>query len=466
MNVLSIHLEQNGKKHLYEQIYEHIKSEIREGRLSCGERLPSARALAVFLQVSRSTVDLAYDQLSSEGYIESVPYKGYYVCRIEGLYHIEPLLDAQKVQGGKGRQRWRYDFDPAGLELSEFPFNTWRKISRRVLSEDRRELFALGEPMGERRLRETIARYIHASRGVNCRAEQILIGAGNEYLLMLLCGILGRGRVVAMEDPTYMQAYRTFAGMGCEMRSLAADAGGLSEEALRAADADIVYAMPSHQYPLGLIMPIGRRLALLKWAAEGKDRYVIEDDYDSEFRYRGRPIPSLQSADACGRVIYMGTFSKSIAPAIRISYLVLPERLLPVYHETSGFLSSTVSRIDQAILDEFINEGYYERHLNRMRAIYKNKHDALLQALKEKKAGFTVSGENAGLHLLLHVPGRPEEELVRRAREADVKVYGISGCCAKMPDFREAVILLGYGGMSVEEIPDGVKALLEAWELL
>lgn len=301
--------------------------------------------------------------------------------------------------------------------------------------------------------------------GVDCRPEQILIGAGSEYLLMLLSQILGNGRKIAMENPTYKQAYRVLKGEGYPVIPVDMDRYGMDVQRLSRSSADVAYVMPSHQYPTGIVMPVKRRQELLAWAYSGADRYLIEDDYDSEFRYKGKPIPALQGMDRGGRVIYMGTFSKSIAPAIRVGFMVLPEHLLEAYRERAGFYLSTVSRIDQNILYQFITQGYYERHLNRMRALYKGKHDALMAGLKELEDRFLIRGEYAGLHVLLtHRQGEAEESLVARAAELGVKVYGISGCFIQPEEkLFDSTVMLGYASLSEEEIRNGTKLLSKAW---
>lgn len=255
------------------------------------------------------------------------------------------------------------------------------KITKSILVDANSEMFALGDAQGDLRLRETIGRYLHSSRGVNCHPEQIIIGAGTDYLFMLLEKILGRHVPIAMEEPTYKRAYQVFQSFAYKIDAIPMDAYGMDVEKLRMTDARVAYVMPSHQYPTGVVMPIGRRMELLKWAMEKEDRYLIEDDYDSEFRYKGKPIPSLQASDRDGRVIYMGTFSKSIAPAIRVGFMVLPLDLLKIYKENCGFYASTVSRIDQRILNEFIKDGYFERYLNKMRKVYRERHDFLLSKL-------------------------------------------------------------------------------------
>ena len=260
------------------------------------------------------------------------------------------------------------------------------------------------------------------------------------------------------------------------------DESGMKVSGLKKAQVDAAYVMPSHQYPTGVVMPIGRRAELLHWADGEDSRYLIEDDYDSEFRYRGKPIPSLQASDKRGKVIYVGTFSKAIAPAIRVSYMVLPPKLLERYHKECYFYSCTVSRIDQRILNEFIRDGYFERHLNKMRKIYRGKHEQLLECLGPFETDFKVSGEHAGLHLLLTAKeGRTETDLINSAAAQGVRVYGLSSAMVETAKEKQdgentaggnagvgmenagATILLGFGGLSCEEIIAGTERLKKAW---
>lgn len=484
MNDLAIVLRQDGGKHLYEQIYDYIKQEIRKGKLLREERLPSTRSLAQFLQVSRSTVELAYEQLVSEGYIEARPYRGYFVCPVEDLVALEeekasghkalsdkvrekqwePEVGTYQPMGGKA---YTYDFSPNTIDMSAFPYATWKKITKNILVDANSEIFASGSPKGDYELRETIARYLHSSRGVNCSPEQVIIGAGNDYLLMLLEKILGRHVKIAMENPTYKRAYRIFESFAYNILPVAMDKNGMSVDGLRESGADVAYVMPSHQYPTGIVMPIGRRMELLKWAAEKEGRYLIEDDYDSEFRFKGKPVPSLQASDRAGKVIYIGTFSKSIAPAIRIGYMVLPMALLKIYEETCSFYSTPVSRIDQRILNEFIGKGHFERHLNRMRKIYREKHDLLLRELKGMEEDFLITGDEAGLHLLLQSrSGAGEAYLTESAMKAGVKVYGLSEfCVGRLPaDWSADTVILGYAALGKEQIAEGMERLRAVWK--
>lgn len=459
----AIQLQTDTKKCLYEQIYEYIRSEIRDGKLLAGEKLPSTRSLADFLQVSRSTVEYAYDQLLSEGYIEARPCRGYFVCILEEVLPSEakiPQKTSIKKEGNNGD--WICDFSPYGTDMSAFPFSVWKRIGRKVMTEENRELYERGEAQGDYELRQTITRYLHSSRGVKCRPEQIIIGAGNDYLLTLLDKIVGEKLKIAMENPTYLQAYRLFSSFGWPVEKVPMDKSGMSVVRLAETDARCAYVMPSHQFPVGTVMPIGRRMELLRWAGEGAGRYIIEDDYDSEFRYRGKPIPSLQSNDTKGKVIYIGTFSKAIAPAIRIGYMVLPELLLEAYKKNCFFYACTVSRIDQRILNEFIKNGHFERHLNRMRKIYREKHDLLLECLKPLQENYHISGFDAGLHVLLSSKGdTSEEELTGRAAVEKVKVYPLSGNSFGVLD-GSGTILIGFGGLTGEEIRKGCEKLVKA----
>ena len=476
MNEIMIDLQGGAKAPLYEKIYEYIKNEIVDGKISKGEKLPSTRLLAKNLSVSRSTVELAYDQLLAEGYIEAEPYRGYFVCDIEALYQLEQRNHMQeKLQAGQDWQPgWKteikhgagsskqkeIDFSPYTIDTQNFPYNVWRKLHRNVLLDDREEILLSGDGQGDHELRMAIADYLHQARGVNCVAEQIIIGAGNEYLELLLAQVLGEKKTVLMDDPTYLQAYRTFSNMGYLVKNIPAEQGSMPIEAVRRENADILYVMPSHQFPLGTVMPLKQRLELLKWASEKEGRYLIEDDHDSEYRYKGKPIPALQSIDHEEKVIYLGTFSKSIAPSLRISYMVLPQHLLKNYQSYCGFYSTTVSKIQQEVLCGFIRGGYFGRHLNKMRGIYKNKHDFLVSELKKRPWVENIAGDNAGLHVLVQVDTQmSEEELCERAAEQGIHLMGISEHYIHKPPVSKPVILLGYGKPDEKKILEGLNRL-------
>ena len=471
---LMIDLQGGVKAPLYEKIYQHIKNEIITGKMKTGERLPSTRRLAEHLMVSRSTVEMAYEQLLAEGYIKAEPCRGFFVCDVTELYRIgmeETLREKDgriireepvgQSHGGKKQEEAEIDFSPYAIDTSHFPFNIWRKINKNVLLDDKQELLFAGDGQGDYGLRKAIASYLHQARGVNCNPENMIIGAGNEYLEILLTQILGKEKKVVMENPTYLQAYHTFYNMGYEMELLPVDEFGLKVSEIQERDPDIVYVMPSHQFPLGTVMPLKQRLELLKWASEGEDRYLIEDDHDSEYRYRGKPIPSLQSVDHFGKVIYLGTFSKSIAPSLRISYMVLPEKLMERYRSACGFYSATVPKIQQEVLRMFMEEGHFERHLNKMRGVYRAKRDFLMAELKKKDWIWSIRGDYAGLHVLVEVKtSLAEEELCKRAAERNLKISGLfehyigNGERQKYP-----ILLLGYGSLREIQILEGIQRL-------
>ena len=465
MNDLIIPIHSGLKEPIYEQIYRFIKAEIRKGNLPAGERIPSTRKLSENLQISRSTVELAYEQLLAEGYIVSQPYKGYYVAQVEELLQ-DNLQKITKAEQNPVilETACLYDFSPRGIDLEHFPYGVWRRLTRNILQEDNKELFGNGHSQGDKELRLAICNYLHYARGVKASPDAMIIGAGNEYLLMLLGQLLG-GAVVAVENPTYLQAARVLKSQGFTIRPVEPDSFGMAPSLLRKDESiNVAYVMPSHQYPLGTVMPIKRRLELLSWADEKEGRYIIEDDYDSEFRYKGKPIPALQGTDNGNNVIYIGTFSRSIAPAIRVSYMVLPKKLAAKYRDSISFYSSTVSRIDQRILTEFIEGGYFERHLNRMRTIYKSKHDCILRGIESFPFECNVLGENAGTHILLEFPVGSEYErhLVKAAADAGIKVYGLSAYYYNgIPD--KTTILLGYAKLSEEDIQKGLTLLKEVW---
>ena len=464
MNELTINLKTNTKQPLYEQIYEYIKSDIQSGRIKQGEKLPSTRALSRHLEVSRSTVELAYEQLLSEGYIESEPYRGYFVAQIEELYHLEKG-EALRTEKQEEKEKYQYDFTPNGVDLRSFPYNAWRKLSKEILTDDRTELFRAGDSKGEYAFRNAICNYLYQARGVKCIPEQIIVGAGSDYILMLLGMLLGKDHTIAFEDPTYKQAYRMAIGLGYHTVPVSVDKNGMQVTELEKTSADIAYVTPSHQYPTGIVMPLKRRMELLRWAYQEEGRYIIEDDYDSEFRYKGKPIPALQGYDAKEKVIYLGTFSKSIAPAIRLSYMVLPVSLLRYYDEKIRFVHSTVSKVDQMIVQRFIEEGYYERHLNNTRAMYKSRHDTLIDELKPLMGMCSISGEHAGVHLLLHFQNnKTEKELIAQAKKGSVRVYGLSDYCIKKEKKVNATILLGYANLSEKQIKDAVRILVSCWK--
>ncbi|ROR30825.1 GntR family transcriptional regulator/MocR family aminotransferase [Mobilisporobacter senegalensis] len=458
--MFTIHLNSKSETPLYEQIYQYIKNEIKIGALAYGEKLPSTRSLAAHLQVSRNTIDMAYGQLSSEGYIESKEKKGYFVNEVTEFIPYTSHKKISKFVTSEKKEKYKYDFSPFAIDINSFPYNTWRKLSKNVLL-DNNDIFLQGLGQGDDQLRAAIGKYLHESRNVNCTREQIIVGAGIDYLLQLLLQLLPDNSKIAMENPSYKKAYKIFTGLNYPVTPIELDSSGISIHELSNLDINVAYVTPSHQYPIGIVMPIKRRLELLNWAASSEKRYIIEDDHDSEFRYKGKPIPALQGLDPHNKVIYLGTFSRAIAPGIRIAYMVLPNDLLKVYQKQYSYYSSTVSRVDQSILTAFIEDGYFERHLNKMRKIYKNKHDLIINSLKIFEDKVQILGENAGLHLVIKMHlNYTESEIVEIGKKNNIKLYGLKDYYIRDPgESYVPTILLGYANMSESEITDGIQLL-------
>lgn len=451
------------KEPLYVQLYQQIKQQIRNGTLPDNERLPSKRQLAAQLNISVNTVSAAYSQLVSEGFLISRPQSGFFVCHLDELIQNEIAEEKQPQQAEAAPIL--VDFAINDVARDKFPFQTWRKTMNKCFNEYDPDLLTSTPPQGDYALRQAIAQYLYQARGVNCTAEQVIIGAGNDNLLQMLSYILDSSCTIAMENPVYHKAMHFFQRMGHNVKSIPVDAHGIQVAPLEAYDNIAVYVTPSHQFPLGITMPVSRRIKLLNWTQEGSNRYIIEDDYDSEFRYNSRPIPALQSLDQNGRVIYLGTFSKSIAPSLRISYMVLPRLLLKQYLEHYLSFQSAVSRFEQAVLHEFIVSGHFATHLNKMRKVYRARGQELAQALSLFGNQLQVFGEGAGLYLVVQLKnGLTETEMCQRAKEQHVKIYPISPYFnGPVPEEHQSKVLLGFGALNSEQIQLGVQLLYQAW---
>ena len=332
---------------------------------------------------------------------------------------------------------------------------------------DDHSLFLLGDNRGDQALRSAICSYVRMSRQVTCTPDQVIVGAGVDYLLQMLSLVFQSSSMnnITLESPGYTQAAHIFHNNGLTVTPGTMDKSGLSTSSITP-ESSIVYVTPSHQFPLGTVMPYGRRVELLTWAKASADRYIIEDDHDSEFRYRGKPIPALQGMDDENRVIYIGTFSKAIAPAIRVGYMILPPELLRRYEQICGHYSCTVSRVDQAILTHFLCEGYFEKHVNRMRKIYRSKHDLILECMQPliDRYGLTLQGEHAGMHITIFLPEHiNEQSLIKNAATQGIHLYGIeSHYLPQHPEkLRQQAILLGYSALTEEEIKKGIHLMVD-----
>ena len=465
--MLTYHLDPHSKTPLYEQLYRAVRTDIMSGTLAGGTRLPSKRQLAANLRVSQITVETAYGQLLAEGYIVSEPRRGYFVQK---QLTVPAQTQAPKAAAphthAAPEDDCKYDFRTNIVDTECFPFATWARLSRSVLSEYSDRLLRATDPCGAAELREQIERYLYDFRGINISPDNILVGAGSEYLMHLVIQLLGRDRVYALENPGYRKLYQIFDVSGVAVRPLPLDKSGLRADALAASDASVVYLTPSHHFPLGTVMPAARRMEILRWASAAPDRYIIEDDYDSEFRYASRPIPALGEMDRAGRVVYVNTFAKSLSPALRIGYLVLPDALMARYHERFSLYSSTVPSFDQHTLAAFMRTGGFERHISRSRKVYQARRDALMAALDRELADLPheVSRSEAGLHLLLHMRnGMLERELIERARAVGVRVYGLSAYYTPPVKSPQATLVLGYAGLTERQIDEAAALLRQAW---
>lgn len=457
---ITLHLDLTKKIPLYAQVYDYFKVEIQKGQIKPGMKLPSKRKLAVHLDIGLNTVDTAYQQLIAEGYVESRMRKGYFAAELNPIF---PIMDqVLNKESHPQTESYKIDFNHGRVDVDSFPHSVWRKCVNKTLYLQEKEMFISGDPQGEANLRAEIADYLYQSRGVRCLPNQIIIGAGTQYSIHLLRLLLGNDRVFGMEDPGFHRAREVLEREGAHLVFVPCDESGLCVESLHESQADIAYVTPSHQFPLGMIMPISRRVELLNWAEMNKS-YIIEDDYDGEFRHVGKPIPSLQGLDRFGRVIYLGTFSKSLIPSIRVGYMVLPPELAERYHEKLSGYKQTISKMIQETVCLFIKDGHWERHLNRMRVIYRKKNKVLRTAIEDAFGDhIQVIGEKSGLHVLLQATcNKTETELIQSAAKEGVKVYPTSIYDSKKVD--RSTILIGYGGLTEWEIKEGIRLLKKAW---
>ena len=443
---------------LYEQLYRHLAEEISHGKLPAGGRLPSKRKMCSLLGVSMSTVDTAYSMLAAEGYVNARPRSGYTVADLLPLTP-PPAVDMAKPPAPA--PLWQFDCSTSAVDTSLFPFSSWARISKEAVYENP-DLLQRGHPQGDLPLRSALADLLAQYRGVRCSPEQIVVGAGADWLLSVVLQLLPEHQSIALEDPGYPAAYAAAKRLGRQVCSVPVDEQGMSPEGLERSGSNLAYVTPSHQFPLGVTMPAGRRSRLLHWAYGAPGRYIIEDDYDSEFRYASRPIPALQGMDREGRVIYMGTFSRSIAPAIRVAFAILPPQLLERWQQEFSHSACTVSRFEQEALRRFLVQGLYSRHLRRSVNLYRKKCALFTRHLLEIE-GAVLSGEQAGLHFLLTLPGYEEAELVQRAADRGIRIHPLSRYCHSVPPLPSTVVV-GFAGLTEEELEQAAKRLKEAWK--
>jgi len=470
---LTLCLDPAADRPLYQQLYDSLTEQMRTGRLRAGDRLPGKRSLARQLAVAVNTVDTAYQMLVAEGYLEARPRSGFFVPAHTGLLpqaapgqpsgspHEGPTAGGEREAAPAAP---RFDLSTGAVDTALFPFRTWGRIQKELLYAES-GLLRHGDRQGDGELRRELAGYLRAYRGVVCDPGQIVVGAGVEYLLGLLAQLL-RGSTAAVENPGYDRPRTILKNNGIPCRCVDIDGEGLDPQGLEESGAELCYVTPSHHFPTGVTMRLGRRAQLLRWAAAKPGRYILEDDYDAEFRFDMRPLPSLQGmGGGGGRVVYLCTFSKSLAPSIRIACMVLPWELLGEYRRAFGSYSNTVSRFEQQTLRLFLEGGYFTRHLARMRGAYKGRMERLAAALEERFEAVRLSGRHTGLHLLLQLPEGPgEEAMIRRALEEGVRLKGLSEYYMERRErCGDNCVILGYASLRDGEIGALAEALGRAW---
>lgn len=455
-----------GSDSLYIHLYKCIKNDILQEVLHAGEKLPSKRSLAKNLNISVITVENAYAQLIAEGYVYSIAKKGYFVSDIKTIpQKREPVLSAENVQLSSGRSNYFADFTSNQTSSEHFPFSIWAKLTRELLTHNQSELLTNPPCGGILPLREAIARHLKDFRNMTVSPEQIIIGAGTEYLYGLLIQLLGFEKHYGVEDPGYHKISQIYESHCVSCRFVSMDTFGVKISDLEEQNVDVVHISPSHHFPTGIVMPISRRYELLGWAAKSEARYIIEDDYDSEYRLNGQPIPTLQSIDIQEKVIYINTFTKTLASTVRISYMVLPKHLVNTFYSKLYFYSCTVSNFEQYTLAHFISEGYFEKHINRMRNYYHGKRDKLLHTIKNSPlaAYATISEEDAGLHFLLTLKTNlPDEEFLQRLERLGIKLSSLSQYYRVPPEDVNHIFIMNYSFVSEETMEKAIELIYRA----
>ena len=475
--MLTYNLTATGSDSLYESLYKCIKNDILQGKLCAGEKLPSKRSFAKNLGISVITVENAYGQLSDEGYIYSMPKRGFYVSDIDMVANpntsAKTSADANLFDDSASIACSPYfaDFSSNQTDSEIFPFTIWTKSVRSVLNDNRIQLMINPPCGGILPLRNAIARYLGDFRGMKVAPHQIIIGAGTEYLYGLLIQLLGKDLIYGVENPGYHKIGKICKSMDVSYRHVDLDENGVSIHELEEKKIDIIHTSPSHHFPTGIVTPVSRRYELLGWAAKKKQHYIIEDDYDSELRLSGKPFPTLQSIDVSGKVIYMNTFTKTLASTVRISYMVLPEDLAKRFYSELSFYSCTVSNFEQYTLAQFMENGSFEKHINRLINYYQNKRDAILKELKSGSIGkyITIQEEEAGVHFLMHIQSDcTEAEIVEKAKAGGVKLDPLSRYYIKNTEKHEQngqenpyenTYVMNYSSVNMENIKKVVQVL-------
>ncbi|WP_411848408.1 MocR-like pyridoxine biosynthesis transcription factor PdxR [Staphylococcus pseudintermedius] len=464
MEMLMFHINKREGQPIYIQLYENIKQSIMNGRMHEGEKLPSKRQLSQYLSVSQTTVENAYAQLVDEGYIYSQPKSGFFVSDIETLPFTKktsrPTLPTYQIP----TNQQAYAFNLGMIDQAHFPFEQFRKYAKEAFEELQFYLVEPGHKQGDYTLRAQISRYLFHSRGVQSTPEQVIVASSTEQLLSIITDLLPGPKGMMLEDPIYPQVHQLLTRKHIPYQFVPVENDGIAMNTIENASHHIVYITPSHQFPTGVTMSLKKRMRLLKWASEDPHRYIIEDDYDSEFRYEGKPIPALQSLDQTGSVIYVSTFSKSISPTIRIAYAVLPEALLHHYQQAENIEGGTVPRHTQFMVTTFMETNQFERHLNRMRKIYRQKRDIILQQLQKYPSIFEVSGEKTGMHLIITIKnGWSEQQCLEQLQRFDIDMKPLSQYVYHQQETAPRFVV-GFGGIPIENLETHIERLITCFK--
>ncbi len=439
-------------KALYEQIYESLRDDILSGKILEGEKLPSKRALAESRHVSVITVENAYSQLIAEGYVRAAQRSGYYVQYGGGVAKI-PAADGSDMLDTEGEPRAEEAPEqPANADL--FPFSVWTRLMRSVILEKNTALLRSVTSGGAMELRRAISGYLYRARGFRQPPERIIIGAGTEYLYDLLIRLLGRDKRYGIEDPGFEKLPKIYALNGVEFEYIPLDGSGMRADVLAEKRVDVAHISPAHHFPTGIVMPITRRREIML-NAERSGGYIIEDDYDSEFRWSGLPVPSMFAMDGAGRVIYVNTFSQTIAPSVRISYMCLPEGLYGLWRERLGFYACPVPAFEQYTLAKFIADGYFERHINRSKKRYKRVRELVI-AFVMRFSGVEISEENAGLHFTAMIP-KNADEMIRTGGQCGIRITPLKNYYADKSACGADLYVVSYAGADEEKLTGLIK---------
>ena len=453
-----------GSDSMYEYLYKCIRNDITQGKIKAGEKLPSKRTFAKNLGISVITVENAYGQLLAEGYIYSMPKRGFYVSDLSSATMEKKKVRKEQLTLTGGATSYFADFSSNQTDSEIFPFTIWSKTVREVLNDNQKQLMINPPCGGILELRQAIARYLKEFRAMQVEPEQIIIGAGTEYLHGLLIQLLGNHRIYGVENPGYHKIARIYENMKVEYAKVTLDQDGVSIRELEEKCVDVIHTSPSHHFPTGIVMPVSRRYELLGWAAKSPDHYIIEDDYDSELRLTGKPFPTLQSIDVSDRVIYMNTFTKTLASTVRISYMVLPLTLTEIFYQKLSFYSCTVSNFEQYTLAAFINKGHFEKHINRLRIHYHDKRDMLLQCIKSSPLSnhVTIKGEDAGLHFLMKIDTELTDEIIcQRAAAKGIRIMPLSKYYYHPEKAMQHILVVNYSSLTQEQMTEATQAFNE-----